>query len=156
MGGGIGMGNTCKPMAVSFKCMTKFTKNEKKKKRTCSAAYWLCSLQKDIGLSLCTSVFSKGPDYSWNRNISTEVNLERFWKLASYPPFLLRNPEFYETELRTFDYDLRGFCRPYLQGFCEKLHFSIMICMKISPFGFKPLGLTCLALIPLPRIPSNT
>ena len=23
--GGIGMGNTCKPMAVSFQCMTKFT-----------------------------------------------------------------------------------------------------------------------------------
>ena len=33
MGGGIGMGNTCKPMAVSFQCMTKFTTNKKKKKR---------------------------------------------------------------------------------------------------------------------------
>ena len=36
MGGGIGMGNTCKPMAVSFQCMTKSTtikKKEKKKKR---------------------------------------------------------------------------------------------------------------------------
>ena len=32
MGGGIGMGNTCKPMAVSFQCMTKFTTNKKKKK----------------------------------------------------------------------------------------------------------------------------
>ena len=31
MGGGIGMGNTCKPMAVSFKCMTKSTTNKKKK-----------------------------------------------------------------------------------------------------------------------------
>ena len=30
VGGGIGMGNTCKPMAVSFQCMTKFTTNEKK------------------------------------------------------------------------------------------------------------------------------
>ena len=29
-GGGIGMGNTCKPMAVSFKCMTKSTTNKKK------------------------------------------------------------------------------------------------------------------------------
>ena len=31
---GIGMGNTCKPMAVSFQCMTKFTtikKNNNKK-----------------------------------------------------------------------------------------------------------------------------
>ena len=25
LGGGIGMGNTCKPMAVSFQCMTKST-----------------------------------------------------------------------------------------------------------------------------------
>ena len=31
-GRGIGMGNTCKPMAVSFQCMTKSTKNIKKKK----------------------------------------------------------------------------------------------------------------------------
>ena len=31
MGGGIGMGNTCKPMAVSFQCMTKFTSNKTKK-----------------------------------------------------------------------------------------------------------------------------
>ena len=29
-GGGIGMGNTCKPMAVSFQCMTKFTTKKKK------------------------------------------------------------------------------------------------------------------------------
>ena len=29
MGGGVGMGNTCKPMAVSFQCMTKFTTNKK-------------------------------------------------------------------------------------------------------------------------------
>ena len=36
LGGGIRMGNTCKPMAVSFQCMTKFTTNKKiikKKKR---------------------------------------------------------------------------------------------------------------------------
>ena len=32
VGGGIGMGNTCKPMAVSFQCMTKFTTNKKEKK----------------------------------------------------------------------------------------------------------------------------
>ena len=29
--GGSGWGNTCKPMAVSFQCMTKFTTNKKKK-----------------------------------------------------------------------------------------------------------------------------
>ena len=28
-GGGIGMGNTCKPMAVSFQCMTKSTTKKK-------------------------------------------------------------------------------------------------------------------------------
>ena len=33
VGGGIGMGNTCKPMAVSFQCMTKFTTNKKNKKK---------------------------------------------------------------------------------------------------------------------------
>ena len=30
VGGGIGMGNTCKPMADSFQCMTKFTPKKKK------------------------------------------------------------------------------------------------------------------------------
>ena len=31
VGGGIGMGNTCKPMAVSFQCMTKSTTKKKKR-----------------------------------------------------------------------------------------------------------------------------
>ena len=34
VGGGIGMGNTCKPMAVSFQCMTKSTANKKNKNKT--------------------------------------------------------------------------------------------------------------------------
>ena len=33
VGGGIGMGNTCKPMAVSFQCMTKLTTKKKKVKK---------------------------------------------------------------------------------------------------------------------------
>ena len=33
VGGGIGMGNTCKPLAVSFQCMTKSTTNKKKMKK---------------------------------------------------------------------------------------------------------------------------
>ena len=38
VGAGIGMGNTCKPMAVSFQCMTKFTTIKKKKlKKKCFA-----------------------------------------------------------------------------------------------------------------------
>ena len=32
VGGGIRMGNTCKPMAVSFQCMTKSTTKKKKKR----------------------------------------------------------------------------------------------------------------------------
>ena len=32
VGGGTGMGNTCKPLAVSFQCMTKSTTKKKKKK----------------------------------------------------------------------------------------------------------------------------
>ena len=31
--GGIGMENTCKPMAVSFQCMTKSTTNKKRKEK---------------------------------------------------------------------------------------------------------------------------
>ena len=31
VGGGMGMGNTCKPMAVTFQCMTKSTTIKKKK-----------------------------------------------------------------------------------------------------------------------------
>ena len=56
MGGGIGMGSTCKPMAVSFQCMTKFTTNKKKKKKkksfTCSLLGWglhMLSLESRVG-----------------------------------------------------------------------------------------------------------
>ena len=37
------MGNTCKPMAVSFQCMTKFTTNKKKikkKREAGKSGYW--------------------------------------------------------------------------------------------------------------------
>ena len=37
VGGGIRMGNTCKPMTVSFQCMTKFT--TKKKKLHCNQMF---------------------------------------------------------------------------------------------------------------------
>ena len=39
VGGGIGMGNTCKPMADSFQCMKKFTTNKKIKKKR-NGAIW--------------------------------------------------------------------------------------------------------------------
>ena len=38
VGGGIGMGNTCKPMAVSFQCMTKIHYKKKKEKKVKAAA----------------------------------------------------------------------------------------------------------------------
>ena len=34
VGGGIGMGNTCKPMAVSFQCTTKSTTKKKKSRQS--------------------------------------------------------------------------------------------------------------------------
>ena len=42
-GGGIGMGNTCKPMAVSFQCMTKSTTKKKKKD-----SGWVQSASRDV------------------------------------------------------------------------------------------------------------
>ena len=42
VGGGIRMGNTCKPMAVSFQCMTKFTTNKKKKDDVVKLLYSIC------------------------------------------------------------------------------------------------------------------
>ena len=35
----IGMGNTCKPMAVSFQCMTKSTTNKRKLKKKIKKPY---------------------------------------------------------------------------------------------------------------------
>ena len=40
VGGGIGMGNTCKPMAVSFQCMTKSTTIKKKKRKKEKKEFW--------------------------------------------------------------------------------------------------------------------
>ena len=50
VGGGIGMGNTRKPMAVSFQCMTKFTTNKKiiinklKKRKKKNSKFSICIL----------------------------------------------------------------------------------------------------------------
>ena len=55
VGGGIGMGNTCKPMTVSFQCMTKFTTKKKKK-------------QLNSQLSSCASLFSRHRSASSTQN----------------------------------------------------------------------------------------
>ena len=56
VGGGIGMGITCKPMAVSFQCMTKSTTNKKKKKE--KRNYGLAMYQKQL-LTKYIKVFGK-------------------------------------------------------------------------------------------------
>ena len=44
VGGGIGMGNTCKPMAVSFQCMKKSTTIKKKKRSVFFSHFQICSV----------------------------------------------------------------------------------------------------------------
>ena len=44
VGVGIGMGNTCKPMAVSFQCMTKSTTKKKKKGMQATIHVFMISL----------------------------------------------------------------------------------------------------------------
>ena len=41
------MGNTCKPMAVSFQCMTKFTTNKKKIKKRNNASKFIYKTETD-------------------------------------------------------------------------------------------------------------
>ena len=73
MGGGIGMGNTCKPMAVSFQCMTKFTTNKKNKKRESekelkSLLMKVKEENEKVGLKLNikkTKIMTSGPITSW-------------------------------------------------------------------------------------------
>ena len=60
MGGGIGMGNTCRPMAVSFQCMTKSTTIKKNKKKSRDSR--LCILH------VCTDV----PDSVRHYGLSTK------------------------------------------------------------------------------------
>ena len=52
------MGNTCKPMAVSFQCMTKFTTNKKKKEREreeVPPGAWIGKLRHSRGMWLTIS-----------------------------------------------------------------------------------------------------
>ena len=61
MGGGIGMGNTCKPMAVSFQCMTKFTTNKKKNKKN---KKWDCiEISSCLELIVALSVYDLSHKY---------------------------------------------------------------------------------------------
>ena len=52
VGGGSGMGNTCKSMAVSFQCMTKFTTNKKKTDSQWEFAIWLRKFKQGLCINL--------------------------------------------------------------------------------------------------------
>ena len=43
------MGNTCKPMAVSFQCMTKFTTNKTNKQKKNPPAMWETQFDPQVG-----------------------------------------------------------------------------------------------------------
>ena len=64
VGRGIGMGNTCKPMAVSFQCMTKFTTNKKKKKEKSPFGHHHSNkgLSKNMAAKTCGLKFDEEPD----------------------------------------------------------------------------------------------
>ena len=53
VGGGIGMGSACKPMALSFQCMTKSTTIKKINKIKINKYIWLPSL--DTVCEVCPS-----------------------------------------------------------------------------------------------------
>ena len=60
VGGGIGMGNTCKPMAVSFQCMTKSTtiKNNNNFKKKTNVIRSLCPLSYDKNMYACAVILT--------------------------------------------------------------------------------------------------
>ena len=69
VGGGIGMGNTCKPMADSFQCMTESTTIKKKKF--------------NVGLLISTSLVAQTVNClstmqeTWVRSLGRENSLEK-------------------------------------------------------------------------------
>ena len=80
VGGGSGMGNTCKPMAVSFQCMTKFTTNKKiknKKKRN-------TGIPNPTGANGCNSIASTYGERAWlhftHLDKSTDTTIRKYFK----------------------------------------------------------------------------
>ena len=79
VGGGIGMGNTCKPMAVSFQCMTKSTTIKKIiiifKKRYVNA-YFCFSLIPCPPPMMASSIFCSTPCYLFTLKIILNGNIQ--------------------------------------------------------------------------------
>ena len=60
VGGGIGMGNTCKPMSVSFQCMTKSnTHTQKKASRGEEISVELIKILKDDAVKVLHSMYQQ-------------------------------------------------------------------------------------------------
>ena len=61
VGGGIGMGNTCKPMAYSFQCMTKPTTIKTKQNKTITTkkeSHFLQNSRVDLSYCYCNDTFN--------------------------------------------------------------------------------------------------
>ena len=81
MGRGFGMGNTCKPMAVSFQCMTKFTTN----KIIIIIIIIIINKNKKIK-NKCKASGIQEPDHSSQKSITQFVkqllsDIELFWNI---------------------------------------------------------------------------
>ena len=84
-GGGIGMGNTCKPMAVSFQCVTKFTTKKKKKKtspmeKKCKKAKWLSEVALQIAVRKREAKSKGEKERHSHLNALNGVSFQGFWK----------------------------------------------------------------------------
>ena len=73
VGGGIGMGNTCKPMAVSFQCMTKFTTNKKKMKITTSGPSTSWQIEREEVEAVVTHCVFLAPKSLWMVTAAMEL-----------------------------------------------------------------------------------
>ena len=82
----IGMGNTCKPMAVSFQCMTKFTtnkKNKQKKKRKKKKDHFYRKYV-SYQLSLMGQKFLLGKNIDWESAV--KYNQPTNWEMYISSP----------------------------------------------------------------------
>ena len=77
VGGGIGMGKTCKLKDVSFQCMTKFTTNKKKKEKKIKK---IKSSHKDTLVSLTITGLGSISNYPCVFSVCVCVCVERVCK----------------------------------------------------------------------------
>ena len=138
MGGGIGMGNTCKPMAVSFQCMTKFTTNKKKKKESaCNAgdATLISGLGRSAGEGISYPLQYSGLENSMDCIVH---RVAKSW-----------------TQLNNFRFHFRSltYVESYSMSFCDWLvTFSIDCPLDLSMLQHVPEFSSFLRLINIPLL----